>query len=300
MSVVELGYLGLDVSDLSAWQRFATQIAGFQYVSAERGGAHLRMDYWHYRIALHEGRADDLAYVGFRVSDEDALAALADRLRGAGYEFATGSPAEEDERCVMGLLKMHSPGGIPVEVFWGPQVDAHRPWHPGRPMHGRFKTGSAGLGHVALREPDGRAAYEFYKLLGFKGGPEYKLKLPNGFVAKPIFMHCNERQHTLQFDLGPMEKRLHHVMIEYDDLNDVGLAHDLVQRHGMDIGMQLGKHANDHALSFYVGTPSRWLLELGCNVRSTPAHAEHSQFDLFGHALGVKGYGLEGFDLVGR
>jgi hypothetical protein len=63
--------------------------------------------------------------------------------------------------------------------------------------------------------------------------------------------------------------------------------------------MHLGKHANDHGHSFYVASPSHWLMELGYGVRNAPDYAEYSRADLYGHAVGAKGYGLDGLDTDG-
>ena len=58
--VTELGYLGLSVSDLDAWKRFACGIAGMEYVDEGEGDrAYLRMDKWHHRIALHRDGGDE-------------------------------------------------------------------------------------------------------------------------------------------------------------------------------------------------------------------------------------------------
>lgn len=292
-TVTELGYLGLHVRELSAWHPFATGIAGMEWVDGDEGLGFLRMDDWHHRIALHTAADDDLAYVGWRVSDAEALQAVAQRLRENGYACEPGSEAEADARHVMGLLKTRSPGGIATEIFWGPQLDVHLPFHPGRRMFGRFRTGAAGLGHIAIREPDAEAAFRFYRLLGFKGNRQYKLRLPNGMVAKPFFMHCNDRQHSLQFDLGPMEKAINHLAIEYTDLNDVGYAADLIRKRGIDVALDIGKHANDQAVSFYAANPSKWLWELSWGCRPAPAQDEYYVWDLYGHRIEASGYGLD-------
>lgn len=293
-TITELGYVGLDVSNLDAWKSFATEVVGMECVGGnEDDRAYLRMDAWHHRIVLHRSERDDLAYVGWRVADEDSLDAIAKRLQEGGYEFRVGTEAEADERRVMGLLKTVSPGGIPTEIFWGPQVDTHLPFHPGRRMFGRFRTGEAGLGHIAVREPDGAAAFRFYRLLGFKGNRQYKVTLPNGIVAKPFFLYCNDRQHSLQFELGPMDTRINHLAIEYADLNDVGYASDIVRKRGIDVALDIGKHSNDQAVSFYAANPSKWLWELSWGCRQAPAQDEHYIWDMYGHEIRTGGYGLD-------
>src|SRR3546814_18315815 len=78
-------------------------------------------------------------------------------------------------------------------------------------MHGKFLTGEHGLGHCFLSEPDVDAAYLFYKLLGMRGGVEYKFEAPGGPQRRPVFLHCNRRQHTVSFGRGYQgKKRINH------------------------------------------------------------------------------------------
>ena len=64
--VTQLGYWGFEVSDLAAWETFATDVLGLAVAARqEDGGLRLRLDEHSWRIALEPGPADDLAYVGF-------------------------------------------------------------------------------------------------------------------------------------------------------------------------------------------------------------------------------------------
>jgi 2,3-dihydroxyethylbenzene 1,2-dioxygenase len=292
--VTELGYLGLSVSDLDAWKRFACGIAGMEYVDEGEGDrAYLRMDKWHHRIALHRDGGDDLAYLGWRVAGPREFDELIDKLVSQNIPVDTSTDDEALERHVLGLAKLKDPGGNPTEIFYGPQVDNHRPFHPGRPMFGRFVTGSEGVGHCILRQDDVPAAVRFYELLGLRGSVEYRLTLPNGMVATPYFMHCNDRQHSVAFGLGPMEKRINHLMLEYNELDDLGLAHDMVREQKIDVALQLGKHANDEALTFYCANPSGWLWEFGWGAKKAGPQQEHYLRDLFGHGNEAEGYGMD-------
>jgi 2,3-dihydroxyethylbenzene 1,2-dioxygenase len=65
--VTQLGYLGIDVSDVPGWQRFATDVLGLaSNGTGEDGTLFLRMDEYHHRLALHRGGRDDLAYAGWK------------------------------------------------------------------------------------------------------------------------------------------------------------------------------------------------------------------------------------------
>ena len=133
----------------------------------------------------------------------------------------------------------------------------------------------------------------FYEMLGFKGGVGVRISLPGGLVLEPVFMDVNERQHTLAFAPAPPGKRIHHLMFQYSDLRDLGLAHDLVRSRQVPVAMQLGMHANDQQLSFYSGNPSGWSWELGWGGRAVPAQMEYHTRDTFGHAPEATGFALD-------
>ena len=293
-AVTELAYLGFFISDAEAWKDYAANLIGMEVLDEGEGDRfYLRMDNWHHRLTMHTSDDDDLAYLGWRVADAAALDQMAHQLDDAGIEFRVAGSEEAEERHVLGLLKLTDPGGNPTEIFYGPRVETKMPFHPGRRMYGGFVTGSQGVGHCILREDDVDAAAAFYNTLGLSGGVEYKLKLPNGMVAQPYFMHCNDRQHSIAFGLGPQEKRINHLMIEYQQLDDLGITHDLIRAREIDVALTLGKHSNDQALTFYMATPSGWLLETGWGARPRLPQQEYYTGDIFGHHNEASGYGMD-------
>ncbi len=285
--VTELGYVGLGVKSLADWQRFAAEIVGLEIGDDSGGGrAYLRMDYWHHRIFLDEDGTDDLNVLGFRVAGPEEFREMARRLADAGVAATFGSPEEADDRRVLELMKLNDASGYPIEIFHGPQVQADKPFHPGRRMHGRFKTGAGGMGHLIQRQTAGfEKTYEFYKLLGMRGGIEYRMPLPG--APRPLelmFLHCNERDHTVAFGL-PSETRINHLMVEVDNLDDVGLTYDLVRRADIPVAIQPGRHANDQMYSFYFTNPSGWMIEVGWGARPATHQSEYYQRDTYGHEM---------------
>src|SRR5690606_22396777 len=97
-----------------------------------------------------------------------------------------------------------------------------------------------------------------------------------------------DRQHSLAFGVnGP--SRLNHMMLEYRELDDLGLAHDIVRAQGIDVALQLGKHSNDEALTFYFMTPSGWAMELGWGGGKSSAQQQYHLRDIFGHGIEKSG-----------
>jgi len=282
-AVTELGYLGIGVKSLSAWKEFAAGILGLEVVDeGEPSRCYLRMDYWHHRFIVDEDGTDDLSVLGLRVAGTDEFHQVHRRLAQAGVAVELASREQADERRVLELMRLEDPAGNPLEVFHGPLVQYDKPFHPGRPMHGRFVTGTGGLGHCIVRHRGLDDVYRFYRLLGMRGGIEYRIPQRGGQPLELLFMHCNQRDHTVAFGL-PGETRINHVMLELESFDDVGLTYDLVRRHEVAVAIAPGKHANDHMYSFYVVNPSGWLCEVGWGGRPATHQSEHYQRDPFGH-----------------
>ena len=92
ISITQLGYLGIGVSDVEAWERFATQILGLQDNGRDDDGSlFLKMDEYHHHFALHPNGHDDVQYVGWEVADEHALQAMRAQLQAAGVHVTSGS-----------------------------------------------------------------------------------------------------------------------------------------------------------------------------------------------------------------
>ena len=97
--------------------------------------------------------------------------------------------------------------------------------------------------------PDIDAALKFYRdLLGFR---------ITDFMGPPVslyFMHVNTRHHSLAIAQGS-RSRMHHLMMEFYSLDDVGQSYDLAQREDR-VAVKFGRHPNDFMTSFYMRTPS--------------------------------------------
>jgi 2,3-dihydroxybiphenyl 1,2-dioxygenase len=292
--VTEFGYLGIGVKDADAWREFATQVVGMELLDEGDGDRfYLRMDGQHHRIVVHTHGADDMEYIGWRVAGPEEFDEMKRSLDAAGVEYRHCDGEERKERMVLDLLKFTDPGGNPTEVYHGPRVETFMPFHPGRRMYGRFVTGAGGIGHCDLRQDDLEAAYRFYtQIFGMRGSVEYRLRVPDtDFVVAPLFLHCNERDHSLALIGVPSPKRIGHLMIEVDNYGDVGFTHDLVRKRKLPVAIQLGKHSNDQMLSFYMANPSGWMWEYGAGARKATHQSEYYVADMWGHAFEAPGFG---------
>jgi 2,3-dihydroxybiphenyl 1,2-dioxygenase len=252
-----LEYLVVRTRDLPGWRQLATELAGLQADDLEPGRSmRLRMDQnmQRFLIEAHEG-APSLTF-GYGVERPEMLGVLRNRLERLGIEVTDGTLGELASRGVQHMLHFRDPDGYRVEVA-ADFAQAASPFAGGRPTGG-FRTGHLGMGHAALSCGRFDDMCRFYRdVLGFQ---------LSDAAAKPFrvdFLHVNPRHHTLGLaDLGSSAS-VYHIMLEYNEFDDLGRAYDLALEHPESIGVSLGRHLNDNMTSFYVRTPDGWLLELG-------------------------------------
>ncbi|VVE17976.1 VOC family protein [Pandoraea nosoerga] len=258
--VLSLGYVGISTSRLADWADFGTQFLGFEIADKSTGTLSFRMDEAAQRFQLEAGQNGTIQHLGWQVEDAHALQEIAARLDAAGIHVRQGDAVLAAQRGVRELIWMLDPAGNRVELFWGQEM-ASTPFVPGRNIAG-FRTGNLGIGHAVLTCRNVEQVLPFYtELLGF-GISDYVLR-----PFKAYFMHVNARHHS--FALIESEKRgVHHLMMELMQFDDIGHAHDLAQMRNEDIAVTLGRHSNDFMTSFYVKTPSDFMIEYGWGGRA--------------------------------
>jgi biphenyl-2,3-diol 1,2-dioxygenase len=262
--VTQLGYLGIEVSDMPGWEQFATTLLGLESNGTDEDGTlFLRMDENHHRFALHPGNRDDMAYAGWETPDEASLQAIAERLQSQGVSVTWATAIEARKRRVMGLIKLRDPSDIATEVYYGPLIQFERPFRSPR-AGGGFEAGNLGLGHIVVGVDDYEASLRFYRDgLGLRISDFMALEMGAGESTMVAFFHCGPRHHSIAIAQFPAPKRLHHFMLQLRNMDDVGNAYYACQDRQIPITSSLGRHTNDHMVSFYAQTPSGFQVEYG-------------------------------------
>jgi 2,3-dihydroxybiphenyl 1,2-dioxygenase len=263
--IAQLGYLGFEVSDLGAWESFATSVLGLSVSARGEGGAFsLRMDDHAHRIFVEPGPADDLAFVGWQVAGIAEFERVVARLHAAGVDVTLGTPEDEAHRHVKRLARYHDPSGVPSEIYYGPEIAAE-PFRSSVVRSG-FVAGERGLGHLVIGVDSREESQKFYcDVLGFRVSDRVLCDV-HGYQADILFLHTNPRHHSLAFG-DKQKKRVYHFMIEAQSMDEVGLAFDRTLRSGLRIMHTLGRHPNDRMFSFYARTPSGFQFEFGWGGR---------------------------------
>ena len=260
ISVSELAYIELGVSNLADWQVFATDVLGLA-TKKDNESLLLKMDAEIWRIKAVETGEDDIRCAGFKVSDQPSMQAIAQQLQDSGFTVKDASDAEKAARGVDTLVSCEDPFGMRIELFVGDRTGS-TPFISPQNVNG-FVTGDQGLGHIVLFVADERAAVEFYQEgLGFRLSDHITMG-PEGHQINLTFLHCNPRHHTLALAPVPVPKKLNHIMLEVTNLDDVGLGLDRATAQSTPISSSIGCHTNDKMVSFYMKTPSGFNIEYG-------------------------------------
>lgn len=287
MSISALGYLGLNVSNIEEWKRFAEDFLGLMPGEQSDDVLKYRCDDRAWRIALERGDQDDVAFVGFEAATPAALDEVRSRLEAHEIGFEEADDALKAARGVQDMVQLVDPSGLRVEVYRGPTELFEQPFRS--PVGTtRFVTGSQGLGHVVLFTDKIEEMRRFYiEGLGFKLSDTISVNLgPNSDLLLE-FYHCNSRHHTLAMVPVQNPKRMNHFMLEVASLDDVGFALDRLEACAVEMSSTLGKHTNDHMVSFYVSTPSGFEIEYGWGGRKIDDEdwrvVRHQSTSVWGH-----------------
>ena len=254
MDIRGLGYIGITADDVEEWRPYGEMLGAM--VSDDGVGLRMRFDERPYRVLVGQG-PDGLAFAGWELPDSDALESAVAELTAAGITIDRGSVDDCEHRQVRGLVRATDPGGFTLELFHGPILD-HQLFVSPTGISG-FTTGAHGMGHIVLGTPALEESVDFYtNVLGFRVSDYWR---PGDDDV--VFLRCNQRHHSLAL-VPASEPALYHFMVEARTLDDVGHTLDRHIDAGTPISMTLGKHTNDHMVSFYSRSPSGFDVEFGC------------------------------------
>ena len=294
--ISSLGYAGFGVSDLDRWEELAVEVLGLVPGHRQPGKSlGLRMDRFDQRIVLTRDAADDLQYVGWLFDTDEDLECYIRDLRHTGIEISAESDETAEQRCVERVYACSDPNGVTHEFAFGPKFASSAEPFISRKLRGSFVADRLGVGHVLLVAQNYAETVQFARrVLGLKVSDYIRgpLETPHGIIdVDATFFHAETgRHHSFATAQIPIPSRIHHLMIEVDTMDDVGLAYDRCQAAGFPIAMGLGHHPNDEMVSFYVRTPSGFLIEYGCGGMVIDVSVwevkTYSELSDWGHAHG--------------
>ncbi|CAE6913027.1 VOC family protein [Paraburkholderia nemoris] len=294
IDVRALGYIVVQSADVDTWRGYAENVLGMQAQDATDGALYVKMDERDFRYLIVPGDADRYFASGWELADAAAFDDAIRALEAAGVEPIRASAQETALRRVQAMVWCTDPSGNRHEFFWGVRADFRRFVSP-LGVAG-FVTGAMGLGHAVLPAPKFDATDAFLRdVLGFELSDIFRVRFTDD-PAEPEkrihFLHCkNARHHSLAIMDLPVPSGCIHVMAEVDSMDEVGRALDRVATQGVKLSATLGRHCNDHMISFYMKTPGGFDLEYGYGGL-TVDWAQHNVYEatrvsLWGHDFSV-------------
>jgi 3,4-dihydroxy-9,10-secoandrosta-1,3,5(10)-triene-9,17-dione 4,5-dioxygenase len=293
MNIQGLAYVVAQTTDMAKWLTYAEGVLGMMAQPGPDGGLYVKMDERQFRIAVQRGERDAYVASGWEVCGPADFEAAVATLQSKGVAHERGDAALCAARCVQALVAFQDPSGNRHEVVWGFKSDFVRFNSPiGVP---RFVTGDIGMGHTVLPAPQFEATCTFVReVMGFGLSDLFNFKPAGdeGPVVPIHFFHCaNGRHHSLALAAFPAEAGCVHIMVEVDDVPEVGRALDRMREHQVLQTATLGQHTNDKMISFYMRTPSGFDVEVGCcgAVVDWSSHIAHefTKVSLWGHDFSV-------------
>lgn len=262
MNITELGYMVVSSTDPATWQSFAVDQLGAMATTTD-DGVYVRLDELKYRILVLPGERDEFVSAGWVTVDQKTFEANIEAARQAGLDVHVGTEEECAVRAVANYFSFSDPSGNTHEVCWG-RTQVAEPFVSTAGMS-EFVTGALGFGHVVLPcHPRYDESLAFYsEIFGFAASDFFRFPTESGPGPRVTFLHPdNARQHSLAIADAPVEGGLSHVMLEVKSLDDVGRAMDRAQAAGL-VRRSLGRHVNDGMVSFYLESPTGFLVEYG-------------------------------------
>lgn len=257
MSIMSLGYVGMESADPKEWARYSIDVLGAPVSRTEADGTiYIRVDERCFRIAIHPGTDGRLRYMGWELADAAALEQAARNLDKHGLKYTRGDKEECIRRGVLDFIAVDDPEGLRNELFFGGNISAE----PVRPT--RDISGFVALGHLVLGARDIKRSERFYtEILGLKVSDYIDFPYGDGHISA-VFLRCLDgREHSLAIqDLG---EGLHHALLEVRTMDDLGKTMDACMEHGVTIAESLGRHSNDLMISFYMVSPNGVQIECG-------------------------------------
>jgi 2,3-dihydroxybiphenyl 1,2-dioxygenase len=280
--MIELAYVGLEVPQPGSLDGFFGDVLGLVPGDGPRTW---RNDDKVHRVLVQEGPASDATFVGFEAADDDDLDRAVARLETAGYAVEPGDPTA---RRVRRLVRTAAPWGVAVELVAGLEDAATAFASPLVP--GGFLTEGVGFGHAVFATPAFDESHRFLtEGLGLAQSDWLEMEIAAGLELEVRFYHCNARHHTVALARAPFElpQKLHHLMFETRQVDDVGAAFDRVWATDLAIPNGLGKHDNDGMFSFYVQSPAGFQVEVGHGAKvigaDWDANRRYDRISSWGH-----------------
>jgi 2,3-dihydroxy-p-cumate/2,3-dihydroxybenzoate 3,4-dioxygenase len=244
----KLGYVALNVSDVSRSAHFYEQIVGLTRVGmGKHGEVFLRCSDDHHNVVLYHGPVG-LARLGWQMENAGEVERMRKRAQAAGLVVTDVPSAETDQLRQDASIRISVPHVNLTFEFYSAMARADEPFKPSVAKIER-------LGHVVVRTPrvaDATACA--LEVFNFRHSDSI-----DGMVN---FLRCfpNEFHHSLAFSRAEVNG-LHHVNFMVSEIDDIGKAMTRLKRNEVPIVYGPGRHPPSESVFLYFLDPDGMTVE---------------------------------------
>ncbi|MFZ4122456.1 MAG: VOC family protein [Caulobacterales bacterium] len=261
ISLRDIAYVRLNVSDLDAAAAFARHVIGLQPEGSTSGTRYFRSDSRSHSLALLAapgGRAGDHV-VAFDVDDTADLDSASAALEAEGYKVRYGSTGDCDSRHVKAMVGFRDPSGNAIELVVR-HAESGKQFIPQRDVDIRC------FNHVGLWSTDTRRDEYFWT------------RVCNARVSDRIgdvpLMRINAIHHTIA--LAPATScGLHHINHQVGSTDDILRAAYFLREQGVPLVFGPGRHPTSGARFLYFRGPDNVVFEYSVGVDEIADEASH-------------------------
>lgn len=262
MDIIGMGYIGLESTRIEEWRTYGPEVLGFQIAESpptDKASLYFRTDDRRHRFALHPGKVDRVAYIGWEARGKLEFHAAIKRFHDAGVAIEVGDAALCELRGVKEVIRFRDPVGYQHELFYA-QKWMPRSFMPGR-QHGGFVADGRGLGHLVVITPEfpPELGNFFTEIMGFH---YYGAGAGKGTTAFYRSKLNNRTSHDIAYGYGPGKAGIQHVGLFVKSMRDVGETFDIVKQRKIPMMMTMGQHTQDPHVSFYHFSPGGFAFEI--------------------------------------
>jgi 2,3-dihydroxy-p-cumate/2,3-dihydroxybenzoate 3,4-dioxygenase len=257
-SYQRLGYVALNVTDLTRSLAFYRDLAGLDVTETAEDVVALRCSQDHHNVLLYPASSPGLKRAAFELESERELDKARGHIEGVGLQIEDVDKAERERLKLGPAFRFREPtSGLCLEFFAGMM-------HMATPFAKKVANIER-LGHVVVNVRGFDRVLDFFvRDLGFRVS-DYV----TGFAA---FLRCfpNPLHHSLAI-LASDEDRLHHVNFMVRDIDDVGKALHRMRKAGVDVVFGPGRHQPSGSIFLYFLEPDGMTLEYSYGMEEFPA-----------------------------
>lgn len=276
----KLGYVALNVTDLERSVRFYTDMVGLDLSEpAGAGPAFLRCGTDHHHVVLYPAAEPGIKRVAFELESGAEMAHARKHLASLGLAVEEISAQERAAlRQGDGLRFVEPISGLTFE-FYTRVLQMAMPFR-------QSVTKIARLGHVVLSVERFDEVTEFLTTqLGFA---------VSDFVeGRFAFLRCqpNPLHHSLAVGRSAGGNHLNHVNFMVSDMDDIGIAMNRLQKHGVPVVFGPGRHKPSGSIFLYFLDPDGMTLEYSFGMEEFPEKGAREPRMLEAHPLALDIWG---------